>query len=135
MPGKVNPVIPEAVLQIAAQVIGNDTTIAIGGQAGNLELNVMLPVITYNLLQSITLLAHAADILNRKCVAGLAADHVQCAAGLEKSLALATYLVPHIGYDEAAALAYEAYQNGQSIRETVRSRQLMSDDELAKLLP
>ena len=135
MPGKVNPVIPEAVLQVAAQVMGNDTTITISGQAGSLELNVMLPVMAYNLLQSIDLLAHAANILNRKCVAGLVADQVQCAAGLEKSLALATYLVPHIGYDEAAALAYEAYQEGQSIRATVLSRGLMSEEALAKLLP
>ena len=135
MPGKVNPVIPEAVLQIAAQVIGNDTTIAVAGQAGVLELNVMLPVIAYNLLQSIDLLAHAADLLARKCVAGIEADHEQCAAGLEKSLALATYLVPHLGYDQAAALAHRAYNSGKSIRETALTEKLIPADTLAKLLP
>jgi len=135
MPGKVNPVIPEAVLQIAAQVIGNDTTIAVAGQAGILELNVMLPVITYNLLQSIDLLAHAADLLTRKCVTGIEVDHAQCAAGLEKSLALATYLVPHLGYDKAAALAYKAFNRGKSIRETALTEKLIPADKLAKLLP
>ncbi|MFC1504974.1 class II fumarate hydratase [Thermodesulfobacteriota bacterium] len=135
MPGKVNPVIPEAVLQIAAQVIGNDTTIAVAGQAGVLELNVMLPVITYNLLQSIDLLAHAADLLTRKCVTGIEADRAQCAAGLEKSLALATYLVPHLGYDKAAALAYKAYKSGKSIREAALTEKLMPAETLAKLLP
>ncbi len=135
MPGKVNPVIPEAVLQIAAQVIGNDTTITVAGQSGVLELNVMLPVITYNLLQSIDLLAHAAGLLTLKCVTSIAADQERCAAGLEKSLALATYLVPHLGYDKAAALAYKAYNSGKSIRETALAEKLISEDTLAKLLP
>jgi fumarate hydratase class II len=135
MPGKVNPVIAEAVLQIAAQVMGNDTTIAVAGQAGNFELNVMLPVITYNLMQSIDLLAHGADLLSHKCVAGIQADQAQCAAGLEKSLALATYLVPHLGYDKAAAVAYKAYAQGQSIRATVLSEKLLSAAVLEKLLP
>jgi len=135
MPGKVNPVIPEAVVQMTAQVIGNDTTITVAGQAGNFELNVMLPVITYNLLQSIDLLAHAADLLNRKCLAGIKAERDHCAAGLEKSLALATYLVPHMGYDQAAALAYRAYKTGKTIRETALAEKLVPKDLLVKLLP
>jgi fumarate hydratase class II len=135
MPGKVNPVIPEAVLQIAAQVMGNDTTITVAGQSGNFELNVMLPVITYNLLQSIDLLAHAADLLTQRCVRGIEADRAQCAAGLEKSLALATYLVPHLGYDQAAAVAYKAYADGKTIRTTVLSEKLLTPEELEKLLP
>jgi fumarate hydratase class II len=135
MPGKVNPVIPEAVVQMTAQVIGNDTTITVAGQAGNFELNVMLPVITYNLLQSIGLLAHAADLLNRRCIAGIKAERDHCAAGLEKSLALATYLVPHMGYDQAAALAYRAYKTGKTIRETALTEKRVPKDLLAKLLP
>ena len=105
MPGKVNPVIPEAVIQVAAQVIGNDATITIAAQSGNFELNVMMPVIAYNLLQSIELLAAAAAVFAEKCVKGISADREACAAFIERSLALATGLVPRIGYDRAAAVA------------------------------
>ena len=85
MPGKINPVIPEAVIQAAAQVMGNDTTITLGGQAGNFELNVMLPVIAYNLLQSIDLLASAAALLADKCISGITANYEKCASYIEKS--------------------------------------------------
>ncbi len=105
MPGKVNPVIPEVVIQVAAQVMGNDLTIMLGGQSGTFELNVMLPVIAYNLLQAITLLASSVDVLADKCIKGISANRDKCAAGIEKSLAMVTGLVPHIGYDKAADIA------------------------------
>ncbi|MEW6115062.1 MAG: class II fumarate hydratase, partial [Thermodesulfobacteriota bacterium] len=110
MPGKVNPVIPEMVLQVAAQVIGNDATITYGGQAGYLELNTMLPIIAYNLLQSVDLLAGAATRLAEKCVEGIMANREKCLAYIEKSLAMCTPLVPIIGYEAAAALAKEAFE-------------------------
>jgi fumarate hydratase class II len=135
MPGKVNPVIPEAVIQAAAQIMGNDTTITVGGQAGNFELNVMLPVIAYNLLQSIDLLATGAGLLADKCVSGITANREKCASYIEKSLALATYLVPHVGYDKAAAIAKIAHDTGKSIREVVLEEKIMPEDELDRILP
>jgi fumarate hydratase class II len=134
MPGKVNPVIPEAVLQVAAQVIGNDATITLGGQAGNFELNVMMPVIAYNLLQSIALLAAAADVFAEKCIRGIAADREACAAYIERSLALATGVVPAIGYDRAAAVAQKAYDSGRTIREVLTEEGFLSVEEIDKLL-
>jgi fumarate hydratase class II len=134
MPGKVNPVIPEAVLQVAAQVMGNDTTIMLGGQAGNFELNVMLPVIAYNLLQSIELLAAAARVFAEKCIAGISANPEACAAYVEKSLALVTGLVPKIGYDKAAAIAKKAYESGKNIREIVAEESILPLEELNHLL-
>jgi fumarate hydratase class II len=134
MPGKVNPVIPEAVLQVAAQVMGNDATIAVCGQAGNFELNVMLPVLAYNLLQSIGLLADAAAVFAEKCVAGIAANREACAAFIERSLALATGLVPAIGYDRAAAVAKKAFDSGRTIREVLRVEAILPKEEIDKLL-
>ena len=134
MPGKVNPVIPEAVLQVAAQVMGNDTTIMLGAQAGNFELNVMLPVIAYNLLQSITLLASVTGVFAAKCIAGITANREVCAAYIEKSLALVTGLVPIIGYDKAAAIAQKAYDSGKTVRDVVRDESILSEDELDDLL-
>lgn len=134
MPGKVNPVIPEAVMQVAAQVMGNDTTIMMGAQAGNFELNVMLPVIAYNLLQSITLLASVTGVFAGKCIAGITANPEVCAAYIEKSLALVTGLVPIIGYDKAAAIAKKAYDSGKTIRDVVRDEAILPEDELDDLL-
>jgi len=134
MPGKVNPVIPEAVMQVAAQVMGNDTTIMMGAQAGNFELNVMLPVIAYNLLQSITLLASVTGVFAEKCIAGITANREVCAAYIEKSLALVTGLVPIIGYDKAAAIAQKAYDSGKTVRDVVRDESILSEDELDDLL-
>jgi len=134
MPGKVNPVIPEAVLQVAAQVMGNDTTIMMGGQAGNFELNVMLPVIAYNLLESISLLASVTGVFAEKCIAGITANREACAAYIEKSLALVTGLVPIIGYDKAAAIAKKAYDSGKTIRDVVRDESILPEDELDDLL-
>ncbi len=134
MPGKVNPVIPEAVIQAAAQVMGNDTVIALSGQSGNFELNVMLPVTAYNLLQSLGLMAAAAGLLHQKCIAGISANRERCAANIEQSLALVTGLVPHIGYDRAAALAQEAYQTGRTIRDIARDHNLLDEETLDQAL-
>jgi len=134
MPGKVNPVIPEAVLQVAAQVLGNDTTIAFGGQAGNFELNVMLPIIAYNLLQSISTLASVTEVFGQKCIAGIAANRKTCAAYIERSLALVTALVPRIGYDKGAEIAKKAYETGKTIREVVLEEKLLPEEELERLL-
>lgn len=134
MPGKVNPVIAEAVIQVAAQVVGNDATIAFAGAGGHFELNTMLPVIAYNLLQSIALTAAAARILADKCVAGITANKETCAANIERSLALVTALVPEIGYDRAAAIAKAAYESGRTIREEARASGLVDEATLDRLL-
>ncbi len=111
MPGKVNPVIPEAVMMVGAQVVGNDATIAWANALGsNFELNVMMPVLAYNLLQSIDLLANAAQHLGEKCVAGIKAEPTNCANSIERSLAMCTALAPRIGYDLAAAVAKTAFK-------------------------
>jgi len=134
MPGKINPVIPEAVIQVAAQVMGNDTTIMLGGQSGNLELNVMLPVIVYNLLQSIDLLSSGVKLLTEKCISGITANRQKCTENIEKSLAMATYLVPHVGYDKAALIADKAHEKGKSIKEVVLEEKIFPENELTKIL-
>ncbi len=134
MPGKVNPVIPEAVIQAAYQVMGNDTTITLAGQAGNFELNVTLPLLAHNILQSIDLLAGVTRMLSEKCLNALAADKARCEGYIEKSLALVTALVPHIGYDRAADLAKTAYQTGKSVREVALAEKVLSSDQIHKLL-
>jgi len=134
MPGKVNPVIPEVVLQAAAQVMGNDTTITLGGQAGNFELNAMLPVMAYNLLQSINLLSAAAEVFALKCINGITANRRKCFSNIEQSLALVTALVPLIGYDKAAEIARKAYETDQTIRATVLEEKIIGRAELDRLL-
>jgi len=134
MPGKVNPVIPEAVLQVTAQVIGNDATITFSGQAGNFELNVMLPVIASNLLQSIQLLTAASLSFAEKCVSGITANRDKCVSYIEQSLALCTGLVPAIGYDKAAAIAKDAYSEGKTVREVAIEKRLLPDNELNQIL-
>jgi fumarate hydratase class II len=127
-------VIPESVLMVSAQVIGNDVTISLGGMAGNFELNVMMPVIGYNLLQSIEILASASRMLADKCVAGLEANRERCREMVEKSLAMVTALAPRIGYDEAAALAKEAFDTGRTVRELAEERKVLLPDELEEVL-
>ena len=134
MPGKVNPVIPEMVLQVSAQVIGNDAAITQGGQAGNFELNVMLPLMAYSLIQSIQLLAGAARALGEKCVRGIEVNREKCASNLEQSLALATAFVPAIGYDKAASLAREAYEKNKTIREVAREKRVLPEEEIQEIL-
>jgi fumarate hydratase class II len=133
MPGKVNPVIAESVTMAAAQVMGNDVTITIGGQSGNFELNVMLPLIAYNLLQSIQLLTASAQNFTEKCIRGLRATE-RGPEMVEKGLMLATALAPEIGYEQAAAIAKEASKSGKTIRETARERTDLSEEQLDRLL-
>jgi len=134
MPGKVNPVIAESVLMAASQVIGNDTTIMLSGQAGNFELNVMMPVMTHNLLESIRLLAASANNFAERCVSGIEADEARCSEMIEKSLAMCTALAPEIGYDAAAAIAKESYRTGRTVREIALEKKLVSSERLAELL-
>jgi fumarate hydratase class II len=134
MPGKVNPVIAESVCQAAAQVIGYDATIALCGLSGNFELNVMMPVMAYDLLQAIHLLAASSENFTRRCIAGLTADEVRCRAMIEQSLAMCTALAPVIGYDRAAAIAKEAYRTGKTVREIARAGKLLPDRQLDELL-
>ncbi|MBA3425982.1 MAG: class II fumarate hydratase [Rubrobacteraceae bacterium] len=133
MPGKVNPVIAESATMVAAQVIGNDATIAIAGQSGNFELNVMLPVLAYNLLQSIALLATTADNLTDQCISGIKATE-RGPELVEQGLMLATALAPGIGYDKAAEISKKAYKEGKTIREVAREDTDLSEEELDKLL-
>ena len=134
MPGKVNPVIAESVTMVAAQVMGNDVTILVGGQAGNFELLVMLPVMAYNLLQSIELLARASENFTMRCILGITADEERCRNTIEQSLAMCTALVPEIGYDAAAKIAKEAHRTGKTVREVARSQHVLPEDRLNALL-
>ncbi len=120
MPGKVNPVIPEVVTQVAAQVIGNDTAITVGGMNGQFELNVYVPLIARNLLQSIALLTNASRLLAEKCVEGIEANREQLERYAELTLSAATALNPHIGYDKASEIVAEAAASGRSLREVAR---------------
>ncbi|MBP1723961.1 MAG: Fumarate hydratase class [Deltaproteobacteria bacterium] len=134
MPGKVNPVIAEALCQVCAQVIGNDLTVTVAGMSGNFELNVMMPVMAYNLLQSIHLLSNAVRVFSEKCAKGLKAEKDRCREMVEKSLAMVTALSPHIGHDRAAGIAQEAYKTGKTIREIALQQRVLPARELEKLL-
>jgi fumarate hydratase class II len=134
MPGKVNPVIAESVLMVAAQVLGNDLAVAIGGQAGNFELNVMMPVIAHNLLESIALLAASARNFEVRLVRGLDANREHIARQIEESLALCTSLAPVIGYDAAADIAKEAAKSGRTVRAVAEERRVLPPDELNQAL-
>ncbi|MEJ2390093.1 MAG: class II fumarate hydratase [Gammaproteobacteria bacterium] len=134
MPGKVNPVIPEAVAMVCAQVIGNDATITLAGQAGNFQLNVMLPVIAYNLLQSIEILANAARTLADKAIAGFSVNQDNIQSALDKNPILVTALNRVIGYEKGAAIAKQAYAEGRPIIDVARENTDLSEDELKQLL-
>ncbi len=134
MPGKVNPVIGESVTQVAAQVMGNDAAIAIGGQSGNFELNVMMPMMADNLLESIRLLSRVSRVFVDRCVDGIEASEERCGEMIEQSLAMCTSLAPIIGYDNAAAIAKEAYATGSTVREVARKRGVISEEELERVL-
>ena len=134
MPGKVNPVIPEMVCQVAAQVIGNDSAIAWGGANGNLELNVMMPMMAHNLLDSIGLLASASSTFRERCVDGIEADADRARRLVESNLIVVTALNPRIGYDRAAEVAKEAYASGRTIRDVVLDMGLMEPEELDEVL-
>jgi fumarate hydratase class II len=134
MPGKVNPVICESVTQVAAQVIGNDAAVTIGGLSGNLELNVYIPLIARNVLESLRLLARSCDNFVEQCIAGITADVDRARELVEKDLAIVTALVPAIGYDTSAKLAKQAMAQDRPLREVVAEAGVLSDEELDRLL-
>ena len=134
MPGKVNPVIVESVLMASAQVIGNDLTVTLAGESGVFELNLMMPVMAYNVLQSIRLLAVSAANLTDRCVTGIQPNVERCNEMVEKSLAMCTALAPEIGYDEAAAIAKESYKTGKTVRQIALERKIMPPKRLKEIL-
>ncbi|MFV9511382.1 class II fumarate hydratase [Tepidibacillus sp. LV47] len=134
MPGKVNPVMAEMMHMIGSQVIGNDATITSAGQSAQLELNVMMPVIAYNLLHSIQILSNGIKVFNERSVKGIIANEKRCHELMERSLALATALNPAIGYDKAAEIAKKAYATGKTIREVVREEGILTEEEIYRYL-
>ena len=134
MPGKVNPVICESIIQICAQVIGNDVTITLGGQGGVFELNMMLPLIAHNLLESIEILSTGSNMFTNKLIKGLSANKEKCFDYIEDSLAMCTSLAPVIGYDKAAEVAHKAYETGMTIKQVCIKEKLLDEDKLDELL-
>jgi fumarate hydratase class II len=134
MPGKVNPVMCESVLQVAAHVIGCDATITICGQAGNFELNVMMPIMALRLLEAITFSANVVKAFTEKCVVGIEANKERCEEMIEKSLAMVTALAPVIGYDAAAKIAKESFATGKTVREVALAHKVLTEDKLNKIL-
>ncbi len=134
MPGKYNPVMAEMTSMVCFQVMGYDNAIALAAQAGQLELNVMMPLIAYDLIHSIEILGNTLSALTKRCIEGITANRDRCLAYAEGSLALVTALNPHIGYLNAAAVAKESLETGKSLRQIVLERELMSPDDLAKVL-
>jgi fumarate hydratase class II len=128
MPGKVNPVLPEVVLQVCAQVIGNDTAITVGGLQGQFELNVRIPLIARNLLESIRLLTNASRLFADKCVSGIEPNRDGCARSAESTLAVATALNPVIGYDKASEIVKDAASSGRTLREVARDHGVSEAD-------
>ena len=134
MPGKVNPVIPEAVAMVCAQVIGNDATIAVAGQSGNFQLNVMLPVVAHNLLQSIEILTNACTCLADSAIAGFTVSQANLDRALDRNPILVTALNPVIGYEKGAAVAKKAYAEGRPVKDVAREMTDLSEEELDRLL-
>ena len=134
MPGKVNPVIPEAVAMVAAQAIGNDLTVTMGGQSGNFQLNVMLPVVAYNLLQSIEILANASECLAEKAIAGFTVNAENINEALDRNPILVTALNPVIGYELGAAVAKKAYAEGRPVKDVALELTDLTEEELDRLL-
>jgi fumarate hydratase class II len=134
MPGKVNPVMCESVMMVCAQVIGNDTAITWAGANGNFELNVMMPVMAHDLLESIRLLANVVDVFCDKCVSGIVANEERCRELVELSMAMVTSLAPKIGYDRAAEIAKESAKTGRTVREIAREKKVLPEKELERAL-
>ena len=134
MPGKINPVMCEMMIQVGAQVVGNDAAITLGGLFGHLELNAMLPLIAHNLLQSIELLANGARTFALRCVVGIEADAEKSRAMVEQSLAMCTALVPAIGYDKAAQIAKTAFETNRTVREVAEEISGLGAQTLKSLL-
>ena len=133
MPGKVNPSIAEMVNMVCFQVIGCDTTVLLSAQAGQLELNVMMPVVAFNLLHEIEILKNAVDVLIKYCINGLTANADRCQFYAENSTSVVTVLNPHIGYLAGAEIAKEYLKSGKSIRQLVLEKKLMTEDQLNKV--
>lgn len=134
MPGKVNPVTAESLIQVAAQVIGCDAAITVGGLSGNFQLNVMMPMMAYNFLLSIKLLKNAVAVFTDKCIKGLQADQKRCKELVDKSLSMVTALAPVIGYDKAAEIAKEAYRTGNSLKKVIIEKKILPLEEVEKIL-
>ena len=134
MPGKVNPVIPEAVNQVAFEVIGNDLALTLAAEAGQLQLNVMEPLIAYKILDSIRLLSRAMDMLRERCIDGITANEAHCRALVEQSIGLVTALNPYIGYENATRIAKLALDSGRGVLELVREEKLLDDASLDDIL-
>ncbi len=134
MPGKVNPVIPEVVNQVAFQIMGNDLVVTLASEAGQFELNVMEPVMAFNLLHSINILTHVQYVFARRCIRGITANREHCREMVENSVCIATALNPHLGYETSCAIAKEAMQQGRKVRNIVLEKKLMSEEELDKVL-
>ena len=134
MPGKVNPVMCEMLTMVSAQVMGNDVAINIGGQGGNFELNVYLPMMAHNLLQSVSILANGARTFTDRCVVGIEANEAICTQSVERNLAICTSLAPAIGYDKAAAISKEAFKTDRTVREVAIEWNVLPSDELDRLL-
>ncbi len=134
MPGKINPVMPELAAMVAFQVIGNDTAVALAVQAGQLELNVMMPTMAYSVLQSITILTNMLNVFTKKCVAGITANEKRCNFYAQSTVSLATALNPYIGYAKAAEIAKESVATGRSIIDIAREKKLLSEKEIEEIL-
>lgn len=134
MPGKVNPVMSEMLIQVCTQVIGNDTTVALACRDSIFELNVMMPVMTRALLESVRLLSAGVQVFTDRCVVGIEADAERCGQMIEQSLAMCTSLAPEIGYDQAAAIAKEAYATGRTVREVALAKGVLKADKLSEVL-
>jgi fumarate hydratase class II len=134
MPGKVNPVMCEAMMMVCTEVFGNDATVTWAGANGNFELNVMMPVMAHDLLESIRILANAVDVFCEKCVAGIKANKTRCEELVELSMAMVTALAPKIGYDRAAEIAKESVQTGKTVRELCREKKILPEKELERVL-
>ena len=134
MPGKVNPVLPELAAMVGFQVMGNDTAVAMAVQAGQLELNVMMPTMTHNVLQSVTILTNTLRELDHRCIRGITANVDRCTMYAQSTVSLATALNPYIGYARAAQVVKEPVASGRSIIDLVREQKLLSEDQIATIL-
>jgi len=134
MPGKVNPVMAEMLNMVAFQVAGNDHTVEMAVQAGQMELNVMMPVINHNVLSSMEILKNSLNVFSERCVKGITADEARCRDYSERSVALATVLNLHIGYNKAAEVAKEAARSGKTVREIVLEKGILTEEDSLKIL-
>tara|TARA_Y100000590_G_scaffold406281_1_gene495312 strand:- start:376 stop:807 length:432 start_codon:yes stop_codon:yes gene_type:complete len=134
MPGKVNPVICESMIQVCSQVIANDTAITLGGLGGVFELNLMLPLIANNILYSVKILSNSIKMFDEKLIRDIKPNIEKCRNYIDGSLAMCTSLAPIIGYDKASEIAYEAYKKNKTIKEVAKAKKILSDDELDSLL-